>query len=95
MAAANPEVERKHSTKALEKNQQVGTVKKVMHEIEIYLRKLKKYQLEFADSVLRRPNDNTAFGYGYVSGKYAGLIEAENLLLQAVEEVKIDDLETS
>ena len=95
MAAANPQVERKRSTKALEKNQQVGTVRKVQVELEIYIRKLKQYQSEYSDVALRTPNEKTEFGYGYVSGKYAGLLEAEKLLTHAIEEVAKDVIEAS
>jgi hypothetical protein len=61
-----------------------------MHELEVYLRKLKGMQTEYADAALRRPKDKTDFGYGEACGTYQGLLLAEQLLTQAIEEVADD-----
>jgi len=62
----------------------------MQNELELYLRKLKGMQAEYADASLRQPNDKTAFGYGQASGKYQGLLLAEQLLTQTIEEVAND-----
>jgi hypothetical protein len=59
-------------------------------ELELYLRKLKDMQTEYADASLRQPNEKTAFGYGQVSGQYQGLLLAEQLLNNVIEEVAND-----
>ena len=56
-------------------------------ELELYLRKLKDMQAEYADASLRQPNKETEFGYGQASGKYQGLLLAEQLLTNVIEEV--------
>jgi hypothetical protein len=61
------------------------------HEIEIYLRKLKGMQTEYADAALRQPKDKTEFGYGMASGQYQGLLLAEQLLTSVIEEVANDE----
>lgn len=62
-----------------------------MHELEVYLRKLKGMQTEYADAALRRPKDKSDFGYGEACGTYAGLLLAEQLLSQSIEEVANDE----
>jgi len=62
-----------------------------MHELEVYLRKLKGMQTEYADAALRRPKDKTDFGYGEACGTYQGLLLAEQLLSESIEEVANDD----
>lgn len=62
-----------------------------MHELEVYLRKLKGMQAEYADAALRRPKSKTEFGYGEACGNYQGLLLAEQLLTQAIEEVANDE----
>ncbi len=61
------------------------------NEIQIYLRKLKDMQIEYADAALRQPTEKTEFGYGQASGKYQGLLLAEQLLTQTIEEVANDE----
>lgn len=56
-------------------------------ELELYLRKLKDMQVEMADAALRQPNEKSEFGYGQASGKYQGLLLAEQLLMNVIEEV--------
>ena len=60
-------------------------------ELKLYLRKLKSMQAEYAHGKLATPNDKTAFGYGQASGEYIGLLRAEKLLEQAIEEVADDE----
>lgn len=60
-------------------------------ELELYINKLKGMQTEYADAALRRPSDRTAFGYGRASGEYTGLLLAEQLLKQTIEEVANDE----
>lgn len=60
-------------------------------ELELYLRKLKEKQLEYADAALRQPNEKSSFGYGQASGKYQGLLLAEQLLTSVIEEVADDE----
>jgi len=62
-----------------------------MHELELYLKKLKGMQTEYADAALRKPKDKTEFGYGQASGQYQGLLLAEQLLTSAIEEVADDE----
>ncbi len=62
-----------------------------MHELEVYLRKLKGMQAEYADAALRRPKDKTDFGYGEACGTYQGLLLAEQLLSESIEEVANDE----
>ena len=62
-----------------------------MHELEVYLRKLKGMQMEYADAALRRPKDKTDFGYGEACGTYQGLLLAEQLLSESIEEVANDE----
>lgn len=47
-------------------------------------------QVEYADASLRRPKDKTEFGYGEACGNYQGLLLAEQLLTNAIEEVAND-----
>jgi hypothetical protein len=61
------------------------------NELEVYLKKLKEVQAEYADASLRKPSDRSSFGYGYVCGHYAGLLLAEQLLNSAIEEVANDE----
>lgn len=56
-------------------------------ELELYLRKLKDMQVEYANAALRRPKDKTEFGYGEACGNYQGLLLAEQLLTNVIEEV--------
>lgn len=63
----------------------------MQHELELYLRKLKGMQTEYADAALRRPKDKTEFGYGEASGQYQGLLLAEQLLTNVIEEVANDE----
>jgi len=60
------------------------------NELETYLNKLKRMQAEFADAALRRPKDKSDFGYGVACGTYQGLLTAEQLLTQSIEEVADD-----
>ena len=60
-------------------------------ELEIYLRKLKDMQAEYADASLRRPKGKEAFDYGKASGEYTGLLLAEQLLTNVIEEVANDE----
>lgn len=60
-------------------------------ELELYLRKLKDMQAEYADASLRRPKDKTEFGYGEACGQYQGLLLAEQLLTNVIEEVADDE----
>jgi hypothetical protein len=62
----------------------------MQNELELYLRKLKSMQAEYADASLRRPKDKTEFGYGEACGNYQGLLLAEQLLTNAIEEVAND-----
>ena len=62
-----------------------------MHELELYLKKIKGMQTEYADAALRKPKDKTEFGYGQASGQYQGLLLAEQLLTSAIEEVADDE----
>lgn len=59
-------------------------------ELELYLRKLKGMQAEYADASLRRPKDKSEFGYGEACGQYQGLLLAEQLLTSVIEEVAND-----
>ena len=59
----------------------------MQNELELYLRKLKIMQAEYADAALRQPNEKTEFGYGQASGNYQGLLLAEQLLTNTIEEV--------
>jgi len=61
------------------------------HELEIYLRKLKGMQAEYADASLRSPKNKTEFGYGEACGQYQGLLLAEQLLSSVIEEVANDE----
>lgn len=65
----------------------------MQNELELYLRKLKGMQAEHADAALRRPKNKTDFGYGEVCGVYQGLLHAEQLLTNAIEEVANDESE--
>ena len=62
----------------------------MQNEVELYLRKLKAMQIEFADAKLAKPTERTEFGYGEACGEYKGLKRAEELLMQAIEEVADD-----
>lgn len=59
-------------------------------ELELYLRKLKELQAEFADAKLSKPTERTEFGYGQACGEYQGLKRAEQLLTSVIEEVADD-----
>ena len=61
------------------------------NELELYLRKLKELQAEYADAKLASPSDPTAFGYGQASGELRGLKRAEQLLTSVIEEVADDE----
>lgn len=54
--------------------------------LERYLSKLKEQQLEFAKAALSQPNGRDGFSYGHASGYYQGLLAAESLLSQVIEE---------
>ena len=56
-------------------------------ELEVYVKKLKALQAERAAAALRTPSDKTEFGYGQASGRYQGLLEAEELLAKVIEEI--------
>lgn len=63
-----------------------------MHnELDVYLKKLKETQSEFATAALIRPKGKEAFDYGHVCGKLEGLLLAEQLLNAAIEEVANDE----
>ena len=63
----------------------------MQHELELYLRKLKNVRAEYADAALRTPSESTEFGYGKACGEYRGLLRAEQLLDQVIEEVANDE----
>ena len=63
----------------------------MQHELEIYLRKLKDMQTEYADASLRQPSSKTEFGYGEACGRYQGLLLAEQLLSRTIEEIADDE----
>lgn len=55
-------------------------------ELEKYLERLKSVQTEVSQTRLSKPSDKTAFGYGQASGELLGLLRAEQLLLEVIEE---------
>lgn len=61
------------------------------NELELYLNKLKRVQTEYAHAKLAKPSERTEFGYGLASGTYQGLLLAEQLLTQSIEEVANDE----
>lgn len=63
----------------------------MQHELELYLRKLKGMQTEYADAALTRPKGKEAFDYGHACGRHEGLLLAEQLLSSVIEEVANDE----
>ena len=61
------------------------------NELQIYLRKLKDMQAEYSHASLTKPSGNQGFDYGLACGKYQGLLLAEQLLTQTIEEVANDE----
>lgn len=53
---------------------------------KIFLERLHKAKAEFAQAVLQHPKDKTEFGFGEASGKYKGLLLAEQLFNQVIGE---------
>ena len=56
-------------------------------ELELYLRRLKELQTEYADAKLAKPSGKKGFDYGLACGTYQGLKRAEQLLTSVIEEV--------
>ncbi len=59
-------------------------------ELELYLERLKGEQVDCI-SLLARPKDKSAYGYGEANGLLQGLNRAEKLLEQVIEEVAGDE----
>lgn len=51
-----------------------------------FLERIKGRQIEYATESLQKPVDQTAFGFGQVSGVYQGLLLAEQLFKEVIGE---------
>lgn len=58
--------------------------------VEQFLKRLIEHRAKYAAEILRAPTDKTEFGFGHASGTYHGLLIAEQLLNQLIEEEKND-----
>jgi len=63
----------------------------MQQELKRYVEKLKGMQTEFASAALIKPRGKEAFDYGHACGKYEGLLLAEQLLNNVIEEVANDE----
>lgn len=64
----------------------------MQNELELYLRKLKVMQAEYSDASLTKPSGKKGFDYGLACGRYQGLLLAEQLLTNVIEEVADDEI---
>lgn len=60
--------------------------------IERAIMLIEKEQQEFSAAALRSPNSRDSFEYGRVSGVYAGLQRAKELLISTIATEDIDDV---
>lgn len=57
-----------------------------MTALKVFLDRLKKEQAEHAFTALQRPKERDAFEYGQRCGKLEGLLRAEQLLTEVIDE---------